>query len=141
MNEQHVPADQATETAMQSRARKAILESGDWLTSDEIANLTGLSASQLGGWKKQGLIFAINHLGIVYFPDYALDHHAGFRPVKALAKILAIFEGQKDGWGIAYWFGSSNSFLGGQRPQDLLTSGADRVIAAAEDEVQGIRHG
>lgn len=126
---------------MQSRARKAILESGDWLRSDEIASLAGTQAGQLDGWKKQGLIFTIDHLGVDYFPGYALDHHAGFRPLKSLAKILAIFEGQKDGWGMAYWFGSSNSFLGGQRPQDLLATDANRVISAAEDEAQGVTHG
>lgn len=126
---------------MLDRARRAVLESGDWLTPGEIESLAGLSAAQLKGWEQQGLIFAISHLGIDYFPVYGLDRQSGFQPVKVLAKIVGIFEGRKDGWGMAFWFGSSNSFLGCQRPQNLLESAADRVIAAAEDEVQGIAHG
>jgi hypothetical protein len=47
----------------------------------------------------------------------------------------------KDEWGIAYWFQSSNSFLGGKRPQDLLSSAPQRMLAAAEDEVQEVAHG
>ena len=42
---------------------------------------------------------------------------------------------------MAYWFSSSNSFLRGKRPQDLLVSVPKRVIEAAIDEIQGITHG
>lgn len=55
--------------------------------------------------------------------------------------MLEIFRGKKDDWGLAYWFASVNSFLGGKRPQDLLISKPDRVVAAAEDEVAGVLHG
>lgn len=133
------------EATMLVRARKALLESGDWLTAAEIANLAGLStrnpSAQPNKWKKQGLIFAIHHGGVDYFPDYGLDRDASFRPVKSLAKIIQTFEGHKDGWGMAYWFRSDNSFLGGKRPQDLLTSAPERVIDAAFDEVQEFAHG
>ncbi|WP_042300113.1 hypothetical protein [Paraburkholderia kururiensis] len=133
------------EAAMLVRARKAVLESGDWLTAADIAQLAGLStrnpSAQPNKWKKQGLIFAINHGGVDYFPGYGLDRDAGFRPVKALAKIIETFGGHKDGWGMAYWFRSDNSFLGGKRPQDLLALAPERVIEAAMDEIQEIAHG
>jgi hypothetical protein len=48
---------------------------------------------------------------------------------------------KKDGWGIAFWFASSNHCLGGNRPQDLLRSSAERVRRAAEEEVTGTLHG
>lgn len=133
------------EAAMLVRARKAVLETGDWLTAAEIAQLAGLStrnpSAQPNKWKKQGQIFAINHGGVDYFPGYGLDRDADFRPLKALARIIEIFSGHKDGWGMAYWFRSDNSFLGGKRPQDLLASAPERVIEAALDETQGIVHG
>lgn len=133
------------EAAMLVRARKAVLESGDWLTAAEVAQLAGLStrnpSAQPNKWKKQGQIFAINHGGVDYFPGYGLDRDAGFRPLKALARIIEIFGGHKDGWGMAYWFRSDNSFLGGKRPQDLLASAPERVIEAVLDEAQGIVHG
>jgi len=132
------------ETVMLVQARKAVLESGDWLTAAQVANLAGLStrnpSAQPNKWKKQGMIFAIHHNGVDYFPGYGLDPEANFRPLKALARVIAAFAGHKDGWGMAYWFRADNSFLGGQRPQDLLATDPERVIAAAQDEVQEIAH-
>lgn len=133
------------EAAMLVRARKAVLESGDWLTAADIAQLAGLStrnpSAQPNKWKKQRQIFAIHHGGVDYFPGYGLDRDTGFRPAKALAKIIETFEGHKDGWGMAYWFLSDNSFLGGKRPQDVLASAPERVVNAAMEEVQEIAHG
>lgn len=133
------------EAAMLVRARKAVLESGDWLTAAEVAQLAGLSprnpSAQPNKWKKQGQIFAIHHNGVDYFPGYGLDGEAGFRPVKAMSRIIEAFAGHKDGWGMAYWFRSDNSFLGGKRPQDLLATAPERVIEAARDEVLEVAHG
>ena len=133
------------EAAMLVQARNAVLESGDWLTAADVAQLAGLStrnpSAQPNKWKKQGLIFAISHNGVDYFPGYGLDREANFRPLKAMAKVIEAFAGHKDGWGMAYWFRSDNSFLGGKRPQDLLATAPDRVIEAALDEIQEIAHG
>lgn len=133
------------EVAMLVQARKGVLESGDWLTAAEVTQLAGLStrnpSAQPNKWKKQGLIFAISHNGVDYFPGYGLDREAGFRPHKAMAKVIETFAGHKDGWGMAYWFLSDNSFLGGKRPQDLLATAPERVVEAAQDEVQEVAHG
>ena len=133
------------EAAMLVQARKAVLESGDWLNAADIAQVAQLStrnaSAQPNKWKKQGQIFAINHGGVDYFPGYGLDPDTSYRPLKALAKVIEIFEGHKDSWGMAYWFRSDNSFLGGKKPQDLLASVPDRVIDAALDEIQGVAHG
>ena len=58
-----------------------------------------------------------------------------------VSQIIEIFRGHRDSWEMAYWFASANSFLGAKRPQDLFAKAPQRVIAAAEDEVQGIVHG
>lgn len=133
------------EASMLVQARKTVLASGDWLSAADIAQLAGLStrnpSAQPNKWKKQGQIFAINHGGVDYFPGYGLDREAGFRPAKALAKIIDIFDGHKDSWGMAYWFGSQNSFLGGKRPQDLLATDPEWVISAAQDEIMEVAHG
>ena len=78
----------------------------------------------------------IRHRRSDYFPGYSLDPHAGYRPLKPVAVVLKILSGSKDDWALAYWFASDNSFLGGKRPQDLLAEHPERVIAAAEDELQ-----
>lgn len=133
------------EAGMLVSARKAVLASGDWLSAAELAQLAGLSprnpSAQPNKWKKQGQIFAIHHNGVDYFPGYGLDPDSSFRPLKAMAGIIAVLAPHKDGWGMAYWFMSVNSFLGGKRPQDLLRTDPARVLAAAEDEVMGIVHG
>lgn len=140
-----VPARLIKEAAMLVKARKAVLDSGDWLSAAELAQLAQLSSTnpsaQPNKWKKSGQIFAINHNGVDYFPGYGLDKDTNFRPLKSLAQVIAAFDGHKDGWGLAFWFLSVNSFLGGKRPQDLLATHPERVIAAASDEVQGVGHG
>jgi len=72
---------------------------------------------------------------------YGLDATTGYRPFAALKDIIAVLEQRKDGWGMAYWFTSVNSRLGGKRPQDLLPHAPDRVLAAAQHEVAGLTHG
>lgn len=136
---------QLKEAAMQARARTAVLQEGNWLTTAQIAELAGFSASnpsaQPNKWKRDGLIFAIRHRGVEYFPGYGLDPKTDYRPLKAMAKVIETFGASKDGWGLAYWFSSANSFLGGKRPQDVLAKQPDRVAAAAADELEAVEHG
>lgn len=140
-----IPPRLLKEAAMHVRARKAVLESGDWLTAANISELAGLStrnpSAQPNKWKKQGQIFAINHGGVDYFPAYGLDRDADFRPLKVLSRIIEVLKDHKDGWGMAYWFLSDNSYLGGKRPQDLLAAQPEQVVQAAVDEVEEIAHG
>ncbi|MCL4182326.1 MAG: hypothetical protein KJ011_02655 [Burkholderiaceae bacterium] len=133
------------EAAMLARSRKAVLGGADWLTAAQVAELAGLSATnpstQPNKWKRQGQIFAVHHNGVDYFPGYGLDPQAGWRPRKAMKRVLEVFGDNKDGWGLAYWFASVNSLLGGRRPQDVLATEPERVIAAAQDEIQDVVHG
>src|ERR1700730_4871748 len=139
------PQLKLVEDRMTADSRKAVLESGDWLTAAQIAEMAGFSttnpSAQPNKWKKDGQIFAVRHRGVDYFPGYALAPSTDYRPAKGFARVLGVFRGRKDDWGLAYWFASVNSFLGGKRPQDLLIDQPDRVVAAAEDEVAGVLHG
>ena len=140
-----LPAHMMAEAHMTAHARSEVLASGDWLTAAQVAELAGFSTSNLSAqpnkWKKDGQAFAIRHHGLDYFLAYGLDAEAGYRPLKALAPILAAFGTAKDGWGLACWFASANSFLGGKRPQDVLPQSPDRVLAAVTDEMAEIAHG
>ncbi|MCO6057511.1 hypothetical protein NG726_12630 [Pseudomonas sp. MOB-449] len=126
-------------------AQQAVLESTRWLSASEVASLSGLDESppvdQPSEWRRVGKIFAIHHNGSEYFPSYALDEQAGYRPLKVMSDILEAFSTTKDSWGVAFWFASANSFLGGKRPQDLLATHPDQVLAAAYDELLGVTHG
>ncbi|HBV38419.1 MAG TPA: hypothetical protein DEF05_01670, partial [Erwinia sp.] len=58
-----VPPTLLKEAAMLIQARKAVLESGDWLTATNVAELAGFSArnpsAQPHKWKKQQQIFTL----------------------------------------------------------------------------------
>lgn len=142
------PRHMIIEARMAAEARKAVFDVGSWLTAAQVAEMAGFSATnpsaQPNKWKQDGAIFAVKHKGIDYFPGYALDPGAKYRPFKALAQVIKVVGTIKDAWGLAYWFASVNSFLGGLRPQDLLAQQPEQVIAAAKDEVSdltGVAHG
>lgn len=118
-----------------------VIEGGGWSTAEQITELVGCDKALLKKWKKDQLIFSVRYDGTEYFPCYALDPGADHRPAEALSEVLAIFRDRKNDWGIAIWFASLNSYLGGRRPQDLMTEQPRRIIAAAEAEAAGITHG
>ena len=138
------PRQMLIEARMAAQARTAVLTSGEWLTAAQVADLAGFSttnpSAQPNRWKKDGQIFAIRHQGNDYFPAWALDARANYRPSKHLAAVLRAIGDRKDGWGLAYWFAAVNSMLGGKRPQDLLAVEPQRVLAAALDEMAEITH-
>lgn len=138
------PPNLIREAKMAGRARHAVLKGADWLTAAQLAEIAGLSTSnpstQPNKWKRQKQIFAIHHNGTDYFPGYALDPATGYRPYKSLKSILEVFGDEKDGWGLAFWFLANNSFLGGHKPQDLLATDPERVLAAAKDEMEPVAH-
>jgi hypothetical protein len=133
------------EARMMVDAKSTILRSGDFLPASEIARMAGYitknPSAQPNKWKRDGAIFAFQHKGIDYFPRYALNAVESYRPYKALADVLKIFGETKSGWGAAFWFAGLNSFLDNQRPQDLLAKRPDLVVAAAQDEVNGVKNG
>lgn len=115
---------------MLARARSAVLNSGDWMTAPQFAEVAGFSTTnpsvQPGKWKRASAIFAIRHNGVAYYPSFGLDPSKGYRPLKSLAEVMEVLGAMKNGWGMAYWFQSVNSFLGGKRPQDLLATALER---------------
>lgn len=140
-----VSSTKLLQAKMLMKAKTAVLESGDWVTASEIADLAQLSASnpssQPSKWKREKRIFAITHNGTDYFPLYGLDETRGYRPLSQLKDVIMVLESAKDAWQMAYWFMSNNSWLASKRPQDLLRSDPDRVLEAAREEVAEISHG
>lgn len=133
-----MPSYKLIEAKMTADARSAVLNTGQYLTAVQVAEMAGFSktnpSAQPNRWKQDGMIFAVNHNGVDLFPGYALEPATKYRPYKTVADVIKVFENRKDAWALAYWFASVNSFLGGVRPQDMLAQHPDRVIAAAKDE-------
>ncbi|WP_336960310.1 hypothetical protein [Sphingobium aquiterrae] len=139
------PQHLVAEARMNAEARTEVLMSAEWLTAAQLSELAGFSgqnaSAQPNKWKRDGKIFAVRQKGNDYYPGYALDADARYRPLKGLAPILKRFGSDLEDWDIAIWFASVNSFLGGVRPMDMLKSDPDRVLAAAQDEIDGVLHG
>lgn len=132
------------EAEMLALAEVAIFQDAHWLTAAQVAALA-LSTekntrAQLQDAEVDGGIFVIRRDGIDYFPGYALDAEQGYRPYRAVRAVIEHFQTAKEGCGLAFWFQSVNSFLGGKRPMDSLAEKPDEVIAAAADESMGITH-
>lgn len=133
------------EARMNGEARRAVLESGDWLTAAQVAEIAGFKSqnpsAQPNKWKTARRIFAVRVNGLDYYPGYALDPDTHYRPAKGLQAVLeALGEGWDD-WSLAIWFASVNSSLGDKMPKDMLLSASEQVLAAAEDEAAGVLHG
>jgi hypothetical protein len=139
------PGPALAQARMMIEAKRAILESGDYIPASEIARLAGYSeinpSAQPNKWKREGSIFAIQHGGIDYYPLFGLDPDANYKPYPAFQEVLDVFDGIKSDWSVAFWFAGLNSFLDDRRPQDLLTKAPEQVVAAARDEMEGLKHG
>lgn len=113
--------------------------------ASELSDLAGLTSTNKSAgpakWKSANKIFSVSYLSEELFPIYAIDKVNGFKPQKGLKPVLEVFAGEKDSWGIAYWFAGANGYLGGKRPLDLLASNPDLVLQAAIDELKGVTHG
>jgi predicted phosphodiesterase len=114
------------ETRMLNKARSRILSSQAWITADR------LDGSLLAAWKNEGRIFAINNDGVDLYPNYGLEANPA-RPLPAMKQVLESFS-LRDPWEIAFWFDSASSYLDGRRPQDLIATEPDKVVAAAIEE-------
>ncbi|TPG75875.1 hypothetical protein EAH78_20270 [Pseudomonas arsenicoxydans] len=138
---QPVPSTILREARMLAKSKTEILQSNDWVTANEISHLAQFSSrnprSQPNKWKQAGKIFALRHAGVDYFPIYGLDPAQGFRPFTALEGVISTLTTLKDGWAMAFWFASPNTFLGGNRPQDVFLADPSGVLSAAKEEVAG----
>jgi len=133
------------EREMFDLARAHILACGDFLNVQDLARCLGvhveLLSSAIKEWEADQRIFSIDHDGCRSFPVYAFPPQGGASPIPALRDVLSILRPMKDGWGVSFWFITPNGWLGGKRPQDLLSSEPSLVISAARDEAVGVAHG
>lgn len=129
---------------MEEETRRAVL--AEMRPARELAVLAGRGAEEmltsLELWKADGRIFSVEHKGAEYFPPFALDPDAGYRPYPAVAAALRILRelGWKSSWGPAGWFVGLNSYLDDQRPMDLIAEDPEWVIEAARDTIEMEKH-
>lgn len=122
---------------LQAAARERVLNGSEWLSPAEIAAHGNLGQANphatIGRWKQQGRVFSIRHGMRELYPRYLLDDN--FEPIPAVAEVIRILRGYSP-QGLASWFESTSSFLGGERPREVLPAEPERVIAAARDAAE-----
>lgn len=126
---------------MQKNAAEAILQGSEWLSAIQVGELAQRSASNPAAlanrWKKESKLFSISWRGKDWYPRYAFDDV--IQPRRVIAEVIELFGAEMDPWRIAAWFESSNAWLGGSKPRDLMNE-PERVVAAARRK-GGWRHG
>ncbi|AYA42561.1 hypothetical protein HZS38_18140 [Xenorhabdus nematophila] len=123
--------------------KNAILEESTWLPAYELSQSAGFSllnpSATPNRWKKTKKIFAISVKGKDLYPKYALDE--GGLPMPIVKNIIEVFDGKKTSWGMAIWFNTPNSWLGKEKPKDVLINRPNEVLNAARQEADGPLHG
>jgi hypothetical protein len=144
------PANALRLMEMAQDARRAAVDSTEWLKATDIAARSDRAvrnpSTVPNRWKTRGRIFAINLNGADLFPWYGLqlvkeDDKWVLEPKPALEKVLKVLKVELSGWEIAEWFASHNGYLSGERPIDVLDTDLEAVVRAAETEVAGVTHG
>ena len=106
--------------------RAAYLRTTKLYTAEDIRALNPSAPSS--EWKREGRVFAIQHDGKDLFPAFQF---ADGQPLPIIQKILKALPEDMSPWETAFWFESSNGWLGGEVPQECLKKESE-VIDAAE---------
>lgn len=108
------------------------------LTSAEVGERAGHRSSNpyttAARWKKSGDIFSVHHRGVEYFPGFQFRDG---RPHPTVGKVLAALPAGLSPWQRAFWFVSTNGWLGDRAPADMLDD-PEAVVAVARHEAQEV---
>ena len=106
--------------------RATYLKTTKLYTAEDIRALNPSAPS--AKWKREGRVFAIEHDGKDLFPAFQF---ADGEPLPIIQKILEALPDYMSPWQTAFWFESSDGWLGGKTPQECLKN-ESKVIDAAE---------
>lgn len=121
--------------------RQRFMQEVETLTSAEVAARAGHEAKNrhqtAARWKAQARVFAVPYQGQDRF--LAFQFNADGKPLPLIKKVLEVLPASRTPWQTAFWFVSSNSWLGGPAPREHLDDAAAVLEAAAHesDEIGG----
>ena len=130
-----------TVAADNTAIRQRFMHDVETLTSAEVAGRAGHEAKNrhqtAARWKAQARVFAVPYQGQDRFPAFQFD--ADGKPLPLIKRVLEVLPANRTPWQTAFWFVSSNSWLGGPAPRELLDDEAAVLDAAAHesDEIGG----
>jgi hypothetical protein len=118
------------------KARKDLVDEFGVFTSSDISQCAGSRSRNRSAlpnsWKRQRRIFAVRQLNQDYYPTFQFDPDG--QPKAIIAQVLSKLPKAVRGWELALWFTTSNGWLDGKRPVDLLDRAPKQVLLAAEQE-------
>jgi hypothetical protein len=121
--------------------RQRFMQQVETRTSTQVAALAGHEAKNrhqtAARWKSQRRVFAVPYQGQDWFPAFQFD--ADGKPLPVIRDVLAALPASRTPWQVAFWFVSSNSWLGGPAPREMLADEAAVLEAAGHesDEISG----
>jgi hypothetical protein len=124
------------ERAARMDTLKILLETGEWLTAEQINKLQLTPPKNMAhpasDWKRRGRIFSVVYGGKEYFARYQFDEV--YQPLPVIKEIIAGLGTMADTWKIAAWFHFPNGWIAeGEHPiapKDALDRRDDVVNAA-----------
>jgi len=106
-----------------AKARMRFMNNFLTLTAEQVAENAGSRARNrhqaASRWKKEGRIFSISWQGLERYPAFQFKEG---RPLPSIASVLAVLPKRMSPWEVAFWFVSTNGWLGGKAPRELLES-------------------
>lgn len=112
-------------------ARASFLQKVPCLSSEDLAEAAGHVARNRSAtasrWKADGRIFAVQAKGRDLYPAFQFDDG---KPKPVIARIISALPKDLGPWQLAFWFVSSNPWLGRRSPMERLSDG-EAVIDAA----------
>ena len=111
--------------------RQFMSETQSW-TSAQVARESSSTAHNKSAiasrWQREKRIFAVFFEGKNWFPRFQFRNG---RPIPAVSDVIRAFPERSSGWDLAFFFATPNSFLGGQRPMELLKKDPQRLESLA----------
>jgi hypothetical protein len=103
--------------------RNRFLETVELLTAKKVDDLASTASPPGKGmaqfWREEGLIFAPDFEGVRLYPRFQFGPDG--KPNHLIKELLSIFRRHDlSDWDIAFWFNSSNGWLDGDKPIDLV---------------------
>lgn len=123
-----------TQVHRDAELRAALVEEFGLLSGSEVAERAGSRATNAralaSSWRTAGRILAVPADQTQRFPGFQFDQDGQPRPV--VADVIEHLASHLTAWELALWFIGSNSWLGGERPVDVLDEPAEVVNAAQQ---------
>lgn len=120
--------------AMNAAARHRFINNFLSYTAAQVAGEAGSTARNrhqtASRWKAEGAIFSVPFQNLDRFPAFQFSHG---QPLPVIAETLRHLPAAMSAWEIAFWFVSTNGWLGGEAPVKCLGD-RERVIEAARLE-------